>query len=309
MKVHRHRTVLRHLSLGLSLVAVLSLCPGFSTAEPGRFEQLVRTSDLRTLTEWAKRYEAGIEVSRNIDRAIQLYCKAARMGDVHAQYELGRIYALGRAGKRNDVLAAGWLAKAANQDHRRAQTMLKSLGPDGVSRRGKAKCVLSKELRVQTLGRKSPGRTVRSPARQGHTANRKQVADMVNRLAPQYGLSAKLVLSVIQVESGFNPQAVSPKNARGLMQLMPATAARFGVKDVWDPEQNLRGGMAYLSWLMKQFRGNLHLTLAAYNAGEEAVHRHGGVPPYEETRNYVRRITQRLHDKSERSVVASRNIH
>jgi soluble lytic murein transglycosylase-like protein len=78
------------------------------------------------------------------------------------------------------------------------------------------------------------------------------------------------------------------------MQLIPATAERFGVKDVWDPEDNLRGGMAYLRWLLKRFDGDVKLTLAAYNAGEGAVDRHGGVPPYSETRAYVSRISDKL---------------
>lgn len=283
--------------LGWIVVATLSLFPGLGATNPPAFEQLVRSSDVATLTEWAKRYERGIEVSQNIDRAIRLYCKAARIGDSQAQYNLGWIYALGRAGKQNDVLAVGWLTKAADQDHRQALTMLKSLGLSSIKLRGKAKCVFSKDLWVQTLGKKSVGSRMRFRAQNGRNPYRKQVAALVNRLAPQYGLSPKLVLSVIQVESGFNPNALSPKNAQGLMQLMPATAARFGVTDVWDPEQNLRGGMAYLSWLLTHFKGNLHLALAAYNAGEETVQRHGGIPPYKETQNYVRRITRSLNKK------------
>ena len=103
------------------------------------------------------------------------------------------------------------------------------------------------------------------------------------------GLDAKLVRSVILIESNFNPKAVSRKGARGLMQLMPQTARRYGVKDVHDAAENIRGGVAYLADLMVAFRGNLPLVLAAYNAGEGAVQRHSGVPPYPETREYVRR--------------------
>ena len=102
-------------------------------------------------------------------------------------------------------------------------------------------------------------------------------------------------LAVIEAESNFNPRAVSPKNAQGLMQLIPATAVRFGVENVWDPEQNLRGGMAYLRWLLDRFDGDVRLALAGYNAGEQAVHRHGGIPPYNETQDYVRRIARRLN--------------
>jgi Transglycosylase SLT domain len=103
------------------------------------------------------------------------------------------------------------------------------------------------------------------------------------------GLDERLVRSVILVESNFNPQAVSRKGARGLMQLMPQTAHRYGVKNVHDAVENIRGGVAYLADLMVMFRGDLPLVFAAYNAGEGAVERHSGVPPYPETREYVRR--------------------
>ncbi len=103
------------------------------------------------------------------------------------------------------------------------------------------------------------------------------------------GLDVRLVRSVILVESNFNPRAVSRKGARGLMQLMPQTARRYGVQNVHDAVENIRGGVAYLADLMVTFRGDLPLVLAAYNAGEGAVQRHSGVPPYPETHEYVRR--------------------
>jgi soluble lytic murein transglycosylase-like protein len=99
-----------------------------------------------------------------------------------------------------------------------------------------------------------------------------------------------LVLAFIAVESNFDPNAQSPKNAQGLMQLIPDTAARFGVRNIKDPVQNLRGGMAYLRWLLAYFEGDINLAAAAYNAGERAVERYLGVPPYAETRLYVRKI-------------------
>jgi soluble lytic murein transglycosylase-like protein len=114
---------------------------------------------------------------------------------------------------------------------------------------------------------------------------------MVRTLAPEFRLDPALVLAVVQVESNFNANAQSPKNAQGLMQLIPETAERFGVRDVWDPEENLRGGMAYLRWLLDHFKGDVKLALAGYNAGEGAVQRHQGVPPFAETQDYVRRIT------------------
>jgi soluble lytic murein transglycosylase-like protein len=113
-------------------------------------------------------------------------------------------------------------------------------------------------------------------------------------------LQASLVRAVIVVESGFNPRAVSKRGAIGLMQLQPATARRYGVKDIYDPEQNIRAGTRYLRDLLTRFDSNLELALAAYNAGEEAVERYGRhIPPYAETLNYVpsvMRVYQRLMD-------------
>jgi soluble lytic murein transglycosylase-like protein len=117
-----------------------------------------------------------------------------------------------------------------------------------------------------------------------------QVERWVRWIAPEYELDPELVLAVIGVESTFDPNARSTKNARGLMQLLPATARRFGVRNIRDPIENLRGGMAYLGWLMARFDGDVELVLAAYNAGEGAVRRFGGIPPYRETRAYVRRV-------------------
>jgi soluble lytic murein transglycosylase-like protein len=109
--------------------------------------------------------------------------------------------------------------------------------------------------------------------------------------AGRHNLRPDLVRAVIQVESAFNPKAVSPKGAMGLMQLMPATAAAYGVANPWDPDQNIRGGVAYLRHLLDRYEGDEELALAAYNAGPGAVDRHDRhVPPYRETRQYVRRV-------------------
>lgn len=120
----------------------------------------------------------------------------------------------------------------------------------------------------------------------------------IERVARENGLSPTLIKSVALVESGFNPKAVSHKGAQGLMQLMPATARRYGVRDALDPLQNLRAGARHLRGLLDEFGGDLTLALAAYNAGSGAVRRHGGVPDYRETRDYVRKV----HDSMGREV-------
>jgi soluble lytic murein transglycosylase-like protein len=112
--------------------------------------------------------------------------------------------------------------------------------------------------------------------------------------ASRHGLDPCLILSVMGAESAYNRNAISPKGASGLMQLMPATAARFGVRNIFDPRENILGGANYLRWLLERFRGDIKLALAGYNAGEGAVEYYGHrIPPYQETQNYVRVIYSR----------------
>jgi len=118
----------------------------------------------------------------------------------------------------------------------------------------------------------------------------KKYDPLIARSAEKHGLDPALIKAVIKAESNFNHQAVSPKGARGLMQLMPATASSLQVDDSFHPEKNIDGGVRYLRYLIRLFNGDLRLALAAYNAGEKAVQRYGGIPPYRETQQYVQRV-------------------
>ena len=135
-----------------------------------------------------------------------------------------------------------------------------------------------------------PPRTPAPPAR--HPPG----APLIDQVAAEHAVDARLLHAIVTVESAYNPQARSHAGALGLMQVVPATGKRFGASNLLDPLQNLRAGTAYLVWLNKRFNGNLELMLAAYNAGEGAVQRHGNrIPPYTETRQYVAKVTALYH--------------
>jgi soluble lytic murein transglycosylase-like protein len=161
------------------------------------------------------------------------------------------------------------------------------------------------ELRIRSVSERAPDETVSPivaprpaslrawgvrPSGPAPRLNLTAYADEIAAAAAEKGLDEAWVRAIIHTESAFRPDAVSPKGAQGLMQLMPATAERFGVTDPFDPGQNIRGGVSYLAFLYRRFEGDLRLATAAYNAGEGAVDRFGGVPPYSETVNFVHRV-------------------
>jgi len=125
--------------------------------------------------------------------------------------------------------------------------------------------------------------------------SKSQYDNIINIIARGQGVNPTLIKSVIEVESGYDHMAKSSKGAMGLMQLMPGTAQDLGVSDPWNPTENITAGTKYLSWLIRKYDGNIMKALAAYNAGPNAVDTYGGIPPYQETTDYVRSVLARLH--------------
>lgn len=240
---------------------------------------------------------------RDPARAATLYCQAAQHGDAEAQFSLAWMLTNGRGIERDDAQAAHLFLAAAEQGMPQAQKMMQRLGtPLGEP----PPC-----LQPMAVQLPAPPAPVVATAAQARRAAPLLLADppappnapapivnFVKLVAPEFKLSPQLVLAIIATESGFNPNAVSPANAQGLMQLIPATAERFRVRNPFDPAQNIRGGMAYLRWLMAYYQGNVVLVAAAYNAGEGAVNRYRGVPPYLETLGYVRKVLSHLNQIS-----------
>lgn len=140
-----------------------------------------------------------------------------------------------------------------------------------------------------------------------YSRNKNAFDHIIRQAAQTHGVSEGLIKAVMHTESGFNVNARSPVGAQGLMQLMPATARRFNVSNAYDPQQNINAGAKYLAWLMKRFNGNTSLALAGYNAGEGNVQKYGGIPPFRETQDYVRRVSSRYSNLYSGSLNISSN--
>lgn len=248
--------------------------------------------------------EGGAE--RDPARAAELYCRAARYGDAEAQFNLAWMLTNARGIQRDDAQAAHLFAAAAEQGLVQAQNMLRAMG---TPRGAPPPCLRPPDNDLVDVP-PPPPRVAAAPAAPLPWPPPPEnappaIVNFVNLVAPDYQLAPALVLAIVATESNFDASAVSPKNAQGLMQLIPDTARRFGVRNILDPAQNLRGGMAYLRWLLAFFEGDVALAAAAYNAGERAVERYRGVPPYAETRLYVRKILARLGGRRDHPFDAS----
>jgi soluble lytic murein transglycosylase-like protein len=241
------------------------------------------------LVQQAIALEHGEGVAKDQKQAAALYCVAARDGDAEALFGLGWMYANGRGVARDDATAAALFAHAAAAGHADAQRMLARMGAEpGLLPPCMAVPVIldasaDEASSMDDLAFRGDPFAELPPRKQ-------KIIAMVRSLAPRFSVEPALALAVIATESNFEPDARSPKDARGLMQLIPETAARFNVRNAFDAHDNMRGGLAYLRWLLSYYRGEVALVAAAYNAGEGAVDRYGGIPPYPETRDYVKRV-------------------
>lgn len=267
----RRQTLCRALLLAFAALFATAACAGALDEEAPRVVAAL---------EQGLAAEMGVGLRKNPRLALSLYCDAGVMGSSEGFFRVGRILADGPAFVRNPALANAYFALAARLGHQRAfehydeATGSAQLGDD--CRNFDAGPMLEQFDLDGYLSALSPAK--------------RKIAALIRRHAARYGIDVRIALAVALTESNLNALAVSPKNAQGVMQLIPGTQDRFGVRSPFDPEANIKGGLAYLKWLKARFGGDWELVAAAYNAGEGAVERHGGVPPYRETQHYVRRV-------------------
>jgi soluble lytic murein transglycosylase-like protein len=221
------------------------------------------------------------------------FCEAARMGSAEGHYRAGLAALKAGAAESKWALYHLQASEQLGHPHAHNAVVAHAAAMAGQLLRDAPDCLVAPPdlvaLRENLPGKSFPGLdfeqySLRLPK------DRKTVLQLVEKMARDSSLEVSFVMAIAAAESNFNPLAKSPKNAMGVMQLIPATAERFGVKDPYDPHQNIRGGIRYLEWLHRRFKGDLKLVAAAYNSGEGAVDRFKGVPPYTETQLYVQKV-------------------
>lgn len=251
-----------------------------SSVTPAQADDDIEAPRVTAALEQGRAAEFGIGVRKNSRLAISLYCDASTMGSPEGFFRVGRVLATAPRDLRNPRLANAYLALAARLG---SQQALGYYDPNVDNAILGDDCGAFAEVADKQrfdldayLSRQPPGK--------------QRIAVLIRNTARRFHVDERLALAIALVESNLEASAVSPKNAQGVMQLIPATQERFGVTRPFDPEQNIRGALAYLQWLHRRFAGDWRLIVAAYNAGEGAVDRYIGIPPYPETQQYVRRV-------------------
>lgn len=270
------------------LFAVLIIAANSARAELSHLELKVFENEPPVIAALLKRAVLAERDVQNVEgewQAAKLYCEASRYGSAEAQFRLGMLYATGKGVPANRDLAASLFVMASGHGHYEAQKMLETLE---LTAGDLPLCVLAA---VAPEKAQSKGEIDNYIAKL--PANKRWILSLVDTISAWHKVDPKLVLSIISVESNFATSAQSNKQAQGLMQLIPGTAERFNVKNAYDASQNIKGGVAYLRWLLAYFEGDVSLAVAAYNAGEGAVNKYKGIPPYAETRQYVQKVRAR----------------
>ena len=270
------------------LFAVLLIAAGSARAEFSHHELETFDNEPPVVKDLLKRAVLLERDEQNDEgdwQAAKLYCEASRYGSAEAQFRLGMLYAVGRGVPANRDLAASLFATASMHGHYESQKMLETTELTLV------------DLPPCVLGAVDPEKAVNTAELDSYIAslprNKRWVLRLVDTIAAWYKVDPKLVLSIISVESDFATSAKSNKQAQGLMQLIPGTAERFNVTNAFNASQNIKGGVAYLRWLLAYFQGDVSLAVAAYNAGEGTVNKYKGIPPFAETRQYVQKVRAR----------------
>lgn len=270
------------------LLLLLSGVPGAAAQQPDAADPYLEAPRVTAALAQGRAAELGLGIRKNLNLALALYCDAGAMGSPEGFFRVGRLLAGGAASTGQRRLANAYLALAA----RLGSVEALNYHTPGIGN--------------EEVGDDCPGAAGSTFAKQSGTwensrfdldaylarqsAAKQKIAVFIRNVAPQYNVDPRLALAIALAESNLEAAAVSAKNAQGVMQLIPATQERFGVRRPFDPEHNVRGALAYLSWLHKRFAGDWRLVVAAYNSGEGAVDRYGGVPPYADTLQYVRRV-------------------
>lgn len=288
----------------IGCASILAVAANITLAEPVvNAQEKLEPPKIQAMLIAAKNYEKYFGNPDAEWQAAVKYCEASRLGSIEAQYRLGMLYRFGKGVPASQAFAGALFSLASSQGHTEA---LRMLDTTNLASSELPPCLTSDALPerpavtdANIYSANYPGDSIDIERRIAILPDAKRwIIDLVDTIATHNQIDPKLVLAIIAVESNFNVDAQSPKYAMGLMQLIPDTADRFNIKNAFDAAQNIKGGIRYLRWLLSYYRGDVALTAAAYNSGEKTVDRYKGVPPYPETKNYVKRVLNLYRQQS-----------